>query len=613
MRAALRTNAVRARLGHGTRAVSSMGQDLRLSIGGMQLAGVEVGHRSSHRKVLFAHGWMDCATTHQHTVSAFADQGFHCVSLDLPGHGKSDRRGLADAYSAGGYALAVMEAAEALGWSSFALCSHSMGAGVSSMAAGALGSKVTALVVLEGIGMNTKAEPQTGAGLKACHEARSAMLQKLQGPSRQKVYATKKDAAMARVSTVKRYPGNQSISYHGALALVERATEEVVDPTTGAVVGYRFIHDPRLMEPSPTYVTEPQMLDYLRRVSAPSLCVTGTTGWPWPSGLMLGRICAVPDIEHHHIVGGHHLHLDDETAPTVNAIIRDFVRRRLPDMDARAQAADDKQQQSKHHHHTHDGKVGSAAVVAAEFKQAPKTGFHPLPLHPTEAPTIDPPQHRFNTVGKHNPTAPTEAGDADSDDAVRAAQNIAAATVTGLDAAAAGAAAVDNSAVARRRRRAEAGEQPLWTDKHVFIAHPEPFDAQAATAMPASFVHMHDNVLVVDRASADTSPPLYRWMAGGRMAGSIKTAAPPTASERVQLAWLDVPDHVAGLAAASLLRRHGGASAQALRFGMYAPRIFLDTMPTLEAVTMPESDDSAPDASKADAGRQLLEAKGSAY
>lgn len=118
--------------------------------------GLAYGSPDAAKKVIGIHGWMDNAATHKNIAPVWAAAGYEFLALDLPGHGRSGQRHIGDTYSASSYAATVMEAANALKWKHFALCSHSMGAGISSMVAGAWPHRVTGLVLLEGIGMNSK-------------------------------------------------------------------------------------------------------------------------------------------------------------------------------------------------------------------------------------------------------------------------------------------------------------------------------------------------------------------------------------------------------------------------------------------------------------------------
>lgn len=630
-------------------------EEVRIKLAGLEIAGLSFGDPSSPRKLLGAHGWMDNAKTHSHTASAWTSQGFHFISLDLPGHGQSGHRALADSYAAGGYAMAVAEAARSLGWSSFALCAHSMGAGISSMVAGALGEQVTALCVLEGIGMNTKAESLSASGLRQAVEGRASLLARA---GKQKMYPSRKDAALARVATVRRYPGNQHISWHAATTLVDRGTVEVGHDGAGAGSGsVRFSHDSRLMEPSSTYLSEAQMLDYLKRVSAPTLCVTSTGGWPWPAGVMLGRIASVPDMEHHHVLGGHHAHLDDDHgAQLFNAIIADWVRRRLPDIDARIEAAAAKARAKHSHGHGHGHSHGHAkpSSDAGGQRHGSASGSGPEPAaaaaarpvyHPagvsveatsgssTPAASTAHVTAAAASVGaglrKVNPTAGAGEDVEAEADVVSAAQSIASsATVNPADSASnasnsgSGAAA----SVAGQQRAGSGPAHALFTDKHVFVAQSAPFSpadipSQEAAASGSQLrVHGYDTVLRVVKANA-ASPALYTWPTGDVKSGGYAPLPksgeqPASQKERTSLTWTRLPDHLVGLPHARTLRNNGGPAFAGLQLGAWAPRIFLETMPTLEAVTVAAAvAQGGTDGAHAalEANTKALEARGSSY
>lgn len=48
------------------------------------------GNRDSKRKVLLVHGWAGRATQFRVIIDALTSEGFHVISYDAPGHGKSD-------------------------------------------------------------------------------------------------------------------------------------------------------------------------------------------------------------------------------------------------------------------------------------------------------------------------------------------------------------------------------------------------------------------------------------------------------------------------------------------------------------------------------------------
>ena len=79
------------------------------------------------RKILGVHGWLDNANTFDEIVPLLRDD-FTLVSLDLPGHGKSDHFEKSFIYDPRGYVGSIRKAADALEWSRFTYMGHSMGA-----------------------------------------------------------------------------------------------------------------------------------------------------------------------------------------------------------------------------------------------------------------------------------------------------------------------------------------------------------------------------------------------------------------------------------------------------------------------------------------------------
>ncbi|XP_018013065.1 probable serine hydrolase [Hyalella azteca] len=91
--------------------------------------GVMRGKRwgSGPQKLLGVHGWLDNANTFDRILPLLTcDCTF--VSLDLPGHGKSDHFSQGFIYDPRGYVGAIKKSVEALGWNKFHFVGHSMGA-----------------------------------------------------------------------------------------------------------------------------------------------------------------------------------------------------------------------------------------------------------------------------------------------------------------------------------------------------------------------------------------------------------------------------------------------------------------------------------------------------
>jgi len=82
---------------------------------------------NGEKKMLGLHGWLDNANTFDR-IKPLLDIDCTFVSLDLPGHGKSDHFTPSFIYDPRGYVGAVKKAVTALGWQKFIYIGHSMGA-----------------------------------------------------------------------------------------------------------------------------------------------------------------------------------------------------------------------------------------------------------------------------------------------------------------------------------------------------------------------------------------------------------------------------------------------------------------------------------------------------
>ncbi len=262
------------------------------------LAGLEWG-KSSGRPLLALHGWLDNAASFSNLARHL--YGCHVVAIDLPGHGKSMHRCPHSAYHLVDYTDDVLNAVEALEWSRFGLIGHSLGAGVASMIAGIVPERVTELVLIDGIG------PISNTPDDAPTQLRQALLQRrAYGKSEPRVYPDVESAIEAR-----KRAGN--LSSEAVEFLAERGLGKTAK-------GVYWRHDRRLTLPSLLYLTEPQVLAFLRSIAAPTLLIKAMAGIIERFG-PIGRITSVPNISVVELPGGHHLHLEDPL-PVAGAILK---------------------------------------------------------------------------------------------------------------------------------------------------------------------------------------------------------------------------------------------------------------------------------------------------
>jgi len=244
---------------------------------------------------------MDNAATWTGVAPLLALQQYLVVAIDLIGHGKSDHF-IGGEYSHFSYLVTVVYAAEALGWSSFILLGHSMGAIVSTYVAGALPSIVESLILVEGIAP-FRLNEDIGPRLEIALTDRTKYFKR-----QPRIYVNIKEAIM-------KYKENLGeIEEHSAKTIVKRS----IIKTPG---GISFSHDPRLTAPSVDIVATSTFFSLLRRIRCPLLLIMKKDKIV-KYGIDIALKEINPQLLHTKLFeeGGHHIHLDSP-----NLIIDDIL------------------------------------------------------------------------------------------------------------------------------------------------------------------------------------------------------------------------------------------------------------------------------------------------
>jgi pimeloyl-ACP methyl ester carboxylesterase len=111
---------------------------------------------------VFVHGWGCCAFTWRHVLPRAVAAGHRVVSVDLPGHGLSDKPDDVQHYTLPAMAEALAEVCAAEGWDDVVLVGHSMGGAVAREAALRRPTLVRALVLLAPAGFGRIRRLATG-------------------------------------------------------------------------------------------------------------------------------------------------------------------------------------------------------------------------------------------------------------------------------------------------------------------------------------------------------------------------------------------------------------------------------------------------------------------
>lgn len=268
-----------------------------------RLAGLRFGHGGT--PVLALHGWLDNAASFVPLATHL--EGIDLVALDLPGHGASAHLPPSGEYSPVGAARAALAAADALGWSRFALLGHSMGGAIATLLAAASPSRIERLALVEALGGLVEDEARTARRLRDAFAAQA-------GPAgqRRRVFADPASAVRARLQA-------GGLSESAAWLIVERGLAPVGDG------GFAWRSDARLTRPTAVRMTEAQMRDLIAAIECPVRLVHALPAFQYlPADIRDARAACLREAVVIGIEGGHHLHM--EQPADVAARLAAFLR-----------------------------------------------------------------------------------------------------------------------------------------------------------------------------------------------------------------------------------------------------------------------------------------------
>lgn len=253
--------------------------------------------------VLALHGWLDNAASFDALAPLLPK--VRLVALDLTGHGYSSHRPRGVHYHLVDFIPDVMAAADALGWSRFALLGHSLGGGIASFIAAIASERITCVAMIEGLGPPTSNPEDSPINLRKAMDQMQTLSRK-----RLPLYPTLEAAIQARCEA------SGGLSWTAAKILVERSIQRIGK-------GYGWRTDPRLRFVSPLYLTEAQILAYMERIQAPALLICGADGYLVKRSYMQERYARIPSLKVYIVPGGHHPHLEDP-APCARLLVPFF-------------------------------------------------------------------------------------------------------------------------------------------------------------------------------------------------------------------------------------------------------------------------------------------------
>jgi len=205
-------------------------------------------------RIIALHGWLDNASTWDGIAPELAKKGAIFIALDFLGHGKSDHQQDAD-YTLLSHTISIISAAKVIGWDSFILMGHSMGAATATLVAATIPDNILSLILVEGLGEWPSPLNQL-QGLKSALDSRNKQFFERQP----KVYPDIKSAIR------KLRENNHNLAELSASLIVLRSLVKVQD-------GFSFSHDPRLVARSIFRYGEIEMREFICGIKAPVLLI----------------------------------------------------------------------------------------------------------------------------------------------------------------------------------------------------------------------------------------------------------------------------------------------------------------------------------------------------
>ena len=243
--------------------------------------------------VFALHGWLDNLASFESLVEFMPD--VRLVAFDFPGHGHSEHIPPGAAYHFIDGIYLIDDLAAHFKQEKFHLLGHSMGAAVSCLYAAAQSQKVAKLCIIESLGPLTAA-PEQGIELM-----QNSVIQRQQLKQKQKpIYSRFNEALVARAIASK-------IKGELIKPIVERGLSKVAD-------GYTWRADSRLRVMSPMRLSEQQLEQLIRQISAPVFLIEGDTGLLADNEMLQSRKSWFTHLSTDSIPGGHHVHLEEPQA-----------------------------------------------------------------------------------------------------------------------------------------------------------------------------------------------------------------------------------------------------------------------------------------------------------
>lgn len=276
-------------------------KEIKVTIPGFSIAAKTWGN-PQNPAILALHGWLDNANSFA-PLAPYLQDDFYFIAIDLPGHGHSSHLPAGCHYHFFDGVFTLMELLQALKLNKVHLLGHSMGACLASLFAGVAPEQLHSLYLIEALG------PFSAPADTACTQLinyAQVFVQHQKKSSRG--YSHFERAVLARAA--KGYVSENIAQILCERGLIERDGH------------FHWLHDKRLLVPSPLRMTEEQILSCLKNINTQTHLLLGSDGFTFDEQLMKNRVKAVKNIKVTQLEGGHHVHM--EQPEIVGKLLVDF-------------------------------------------------------------------------------------------------------------------------------------------------------------------------------------------------------------------------------------------------------------------------------------------------
>eukprot|EP01100_Stratorugosa_tubuloviscum_P005941 TRINITY_DN2598_c2_g1_i2.p1 TRINITY_DN2598_c2_g1~~TRINITY_DN2598_c2_g1_i2.p1 ORF type:complete len:376 (-),score=164.17 TRINITY_DN2598_c2_g1_i2:133-1260(-) len=288
------------------------------------------GKEENPIKVIGIHGWLDNAATWDGLGPYIAQNSSFCfMCLDLPGHGRSGHHPKGWPYHFVDYVSEIVGLVDLLGWESYSIIGHSLGAGISTFVS-AVDERVKCAVFIEGLGPWATAPEKQAQLLKQALISRKSLNSRTSDNnnnndnSNQKLYPSLQIAAEKLQFNSLTFLKHK-LEYNSALSLVSWSTKpiyelnqsneqqnQIIQSNDKEPIGFVFMHDINLRANSFFRYSEDQVASFLVSIKCPLFCIIGEFGnAEFLSFYPARKAKLVAPVEELRVTNAHHhLHLD---------------------------------------------------------------------------------------------------------------------------------------------------------------------------------------------------------------------------------------------------------------------------------------------------------------